>query len=204
MKRLLMLAGACLLIQAPLFAAGPKVGEPAPAFVGTDSNGQTHKLSDYKGKYVILEWHDWYCPWTKKYYDNGAMQKLQKEWTAKGVVWLTMISEGKGDIGYQTSAEANEYAKKLNAAPTATIMDPSGEIGHLYKAQSTLHMFVIGPDGKLLYNGAIDDHPGMDPAEIPISKNYVVAALNEAMSGKPVTVTTTHPYGCWIRYADGT
>jgi peroxiredoxin len=206
MKKLLLLAGTTLLLQALLVtdasAGMVRAGQPAPDFVGTDSNNQVHHLSDYKGKYVVLEWHAYDCPWTQKYY-SGAMQNLQRAWTSKGVVWLTIISDGTGVRGYQTPESENAYINQKGAAPTAAILDPEGTIGHLYNAQSTLHMFVISPAGKVLYNGAIDDNPSDDPADIPGAKNYVAAALIEAMAGKPVTVTTTHPYGCWIRYKDG-
>lgn len=184
-------------------AAIVRTGAQAPDFTGTDSNGMIHHLSDYKGKYVVLEWTAFYCPWTKKFYDSGEMQKLQREWTSKGVVWLTVISDAVGVRGYQTPESENAYIKTMNAAPSAAILDPSGIIGHLYNAQSTLHMFVISPQGKVIYNGAIDDNPSDDPADIPRSKNYVSTALTEAMAGKPVDVTTTHPYGCWIHYQDG-
>lgn len=185
------------------FAGVVKVGQPAPEFSGTDSNGIVHKLSDYKGKYVVLEWHGWHCAWTHKYYDSGAMQKLQAEWTAKGVIWLSILSDRPGSESFKSPQSENEDLKATGAKPTAAILDPDGTIGHLYNAQSTLHMIVIGPDGQVRYNGAIDDHPTDDPADIPKSKNYVSAALVESMAGRPVTVKTSHPYGCWIRYKDG-
>jgi hypothetical protein len=208
MKTLLALAGACLLLQVSMVSTVSaeivRPGQDAPEFVGTDSNNQVHHLSDYKGKYVVLEWHGHDCPWTKKFYElSHGMPMLQKEWTAKGVIWLTVISDAYNVRGYQTPQSENAYLQKTGAAPTAVILDPEGTVGHLYNAQSTLHMFVISPAGKVLYNGAIDDNPSNDPADIPGAKNYVSAALSEAMAGKAVTVKTTHPYGCWIRYKDG-
>lgn len=180
-----------------------KVGENAPNFVGTDSLGKSHNLADYRGKYVVLEWHGYHCPWTLKFYGSGAMQDLQREWTAKGVVWLSILSDRVGSESYRTPDSENAYLAKVKAAPTAAIMDPDGAIGHLYNAQSTLHMIVISPEGKVVYNGAIDDHPTNDPKDIPKSKNYVSAALSESMAGKPVAVAASHPYGCWIRYKNG-
>lgn len=179
-----------------------KVGAPAPDFSGTDSNGQTHGLSDYKGKFVVLEWHNNGCPYTKKHYESGNMQRLQKEWTQKGVVWLTVISSAPGTQGYVTADQENAYMQKMNAAPTAAILDPTGVIGHLYSAKTTPHMFIISPQGQLLYDGAIDDRPTPDQADIPSSKNYVSQALAQAMSGKPVAEATTRPYGCSVKYGN--
>jgi len=193
---LLVLALAAL----PLFAV--RVGEPAPDFSGTDSNGVTHKLSDLKGKFVVLEWHNNGCPYTQKHYESGNMQRLQKEWTAKGVVWFTIVSSAPGTQGYVTAAQENAYLRKMGAAPTAAILDPSGAIGHLYAAKTTPQMFVIDPNGKLVYDGAIDDHPTTDQSDIPGSKNYVNAALTEAMSGRAVSDPATRPYGCSVKYAN--
>ncbi len=190
----------CALVAAEALAGAARVGEKAPDFAGADTHGVTHKLSDYRGKFVVLEWHNQGCPYVKKYY-GGAMQRLQKEWTAKGVVWLTIISSAPGKQGYVTAEEENEYVKKMNAAPTAVLLDPEGAIGHLYEAKTTPHMFVITPDGTLVYDGAIDDKPTTDPADLPGAKNYVNAALEEAMAGKPVSIPVTRPYGCSVKYA---
>ena len=122
---------AVLLPLASVWAA--RVGEPAPEFTGTDSNGQVHKLSDYKGKFVVLEWSDRGCPYTQKQYNSGNMEKLQQEWTAKGVVWLTVISSAPGKQGYVTGPEENAYLKQVNAAPTAVLLDPTGALGHLIR-----------------------------------------------------------------------
>jgi peroxiredoxin len=178
-----------------------RVGEEAPNFTGVDSNGKTHQLSEYKGKYVVLEWHNQGCPFTKKHYASGNMQSLQKEWTAKGVVWLTIISSAPGQQGYVTPAEENSYMARMHAAPTAALLDPDGKIGHLYEAKTTPHMFVIDPSGKLIYEGAIDDHATPDPSDISQSKNYVSDALTEAMQGKQIATAYTRPYGCSIKYA---
>ena len=183
----------------PIFAA--KVGEPAPAFTATDSNGKTVKLADYKGKVVVLEWHNNGCPYVQKHYNGGNMQKLQKEWTAKGVVWLTVISSAAGKQGYVTAPEANAYAKDKGATPTAILLDPSGEVGHAYDAKTSPHMFIVDPNGVLIYNGAIDDKPTADLADLAGAKNYVSQALGEALAGKPVSEPTTRPYGCSVKYA---
>ena len=186
-----------------LTALAARVGDPAPDFTGTDSNGQTHKLSDYHGKFVVLEWTNNGCPYTQKHYNSGNMQSLQKEWTAKGVVWLTILSSAPGAQGYMTAPDENAYISKVHADPTAAILDPTGAIGREYSARTTPHMFVIDPSGKLIYAGAIDDHATTDPDDIKSSKNYVSEALNEAMAGKPVATASTRPYGCSVKYANG-
>ncbi len=189
-----------LALVASAFAV--KVGDPAPGFTAVDSNGRQQSLASYKGKFVVLEWHNQGCPYTKKHYESGNMQRLQKEWTGKGVVWLTVISSAPGMQGFVTPAQENEYLQKMNASPTAVLMDPGGTLGHLYGAKTTPHMFIIDPTGTLIYNGAIDDHPTSDQGDIAGSKNYVSAALQEAMSGKPVTSAATRPYGCSVKYRD--
>jgi peroxiredoxin len=196
------LAFTLALTLAVVFSAyAAKVGSPAPSFTGTDTNGHTHSLSDYRGKYVVLEWTNKDCPFTRKQYDSGNMQTLQRQWTAHGVVWLTILSSAPGHQGYMTAAEENAWIARVHADPTAAILDPSGAIGHAYDAKTTPHMFIIDPSGKLIYEGAIDDHATTDPADVPESKNYVSAALSEAMSGKPVAITYTRPYGCSVKYA---
>jgi AhpC/TSA family len=183
-------------------ALAVRVGEPAPDFTSMDSNGKNQRLSDYKGKYVVLEWHNQGCPYTKKHYESGNMQRLQKEWTGKGVIWLTVISSAPGTQGFVTPSQENDYLKQMGAAPTAVLMDPGGSLGHLYSAKTTPHMYIIDPSGTLIYNGAIDDHPTSDPGDIKSSKNYVTSALTEAMAGKPVTDSATRPYGCSVKYKD--
>jgi peroxiredoxin len=189
-----------LLALLPLMAL--KVGDTAPDFKGTDSDGKTQSLDQYRGRYVVLEWHNHDCPFTKKHYESGNMQSLQKTWTGKGVVWLTVISSAPGQEGYMTAAEENSYMKKVNAVPTATILDSTGEIGREYSAKTTPDMFVINPEGKLIYAGAIDDHPSTDQGDIKTSNNYVSEALTEAMAGKQVGTAVTRPYGCSVKYAN--
>ena len=129
------------------------------------------------------------------------MQRLQKEWTAKGVVWFTVISSAPGTQGYVTAGQENEYMQKMHAVPTAALLDPTGDLGHLYDAKTTPHMFIINPAGVLIYDGAIDDKPTPDEADIATSRNYVSLALTEAMAGKPVDTPTSRPYGCSVKYA---
>lgn len=191
-----------LLLLFVIAATAARVGEAAPDFTATDSNGKTHHLADYKGKYVVLEWHNQGCPYTRKHYESGNMQHLQKEWTGKGIVWFTVISSAPGTQGYVTAPQENDYLKKMNAAPTAVLLDPNGNLGHLYAAKTTPHMYIINPQGVLVYNGAIDDHPTPDQADIAASKNYVSTALQEALSGKPISDAATRPYGCSVKYKD--
>ena len=191
-----------ILALALIAAAAPRPGDSAPAFTATDSNGKAHKLSDFKGKYVVLEWTNSGCPFTVKHYASGNMQKLQKQWTSKGVVWLSVISSAPGKQGYKTPAEENSYLKDSNASPTAVLMDPKGDLGHLYGAKTTPHMFVIDPNGKVIYAGAIDDKPTTDQEDIAGAKNYLNAALSESLEGKPVAMASTQPYGCSVKYAE--
>jgi len=185
-----------------LAAFAVKVGDSAPDFTGTDSHGQSHKLSDYRGKFVVLEWHNNGCPYTKKHYESGNMQRLQKEWTGKGVVWFTVISSSPGTQGYVTADEENAYLGKMHAVPSAAILDANGAIGHAYGAKTTPHMFIINPQGQVIYNGAIDDRPTSDVSDINGAKNYVSEALQEAMAGQQVAVASTRPYGCSVKYPE--
>lgn len=198
-----LVAAAALALAVVMPVTAAKVGDKAPDFSVTDSNGKTHTLADFKGKWVVLEWHNQGCPYVKKHYGSGHMQKLQKEWTAKGVVWLTVISSAKGQQGYVTREQANAYLAEQKAAPSAVLLDPMGTMGMAYAAKTTPHMYVISPDGVLLYNGAIDDKPTTDVADVPGATNYLNAALNEAMAGKAVSMPATKPYGCSVKYASG-
>lgn len=199
-QRSMLHIGLLVLLVATALAA--KVGEPAPDFTARDSNDKSHHLAEYRGKYVVLEWHNQGCPYTRKHYESGNMQRLQRQWTGKGVVWFTVISSAPGTQGYVRAPEENDYVKRMNAAPTAVLLDPEGSLGHLYAAKTTPHMYIIDPSGVLIYNGAIDDHPTTDQSDIPSSKNYVSSALQEAMSGKRVSDPATRPYGCSVKYKD--
>jgi peroxiredoxin len=191
---------ASLAIIASL-AWAARVGDAAPDFTATDSNGQTHHLSDYRGKFVVLEWTNRGCPYTRKHYESGNMQRLQQEWTAKGVIWLTVLSSAPGKQGYMDAADENAYLKQENAHPTAALLDPTGALGHLYDAKTSPDMYIINPQGTLIYDGAIDDKPTTDQGDIQGAKNYVNLALEEAMSGKAVSDPVTRPYGCSVKYA---
>ena len=194
-----LLALTLTLTAIPSLAVTP--GSPAPDFKGTDSNGAQHTLSQYKGKYIVLEWANKGCPFDQKHYLSGSMENLQKEWTAKGVIWLSVISSAPGTQGYVTPSEENTYIKTMQVASTAVLLDPTGAIGHLYSAKTTPHMFVIDPTGKLIYEGAIDNKPTTDQADLKGAQNYLNDALNAAMAGKPVAVESTRPYGCSVKYA---
>jgi peroxiredoxin len=205
MKSLPFLASvaALAIALAPASAhAQAVVGSQAPNFTSTDSHGQSHSLNEYRGKYVVLEWHNHDCPYTRKHYVSGNMEALQKEWTEKGVVWFTVISSAPGQQGYVTDAEENEYLAKMHAEPTAVLMDPQGKLGHLFDAKTTPEMYVIDPEGKLIYEGAIDNRPTPEISDIKGADNYLNDALSEAMAGKPVAHAYTRSYGCSVKYAD--
>ena len=185
-----------------MVARAARVGDRAPDFTATDSNGKVHKLSEYAGKYVVLEWTNRGCPYTQKHYNSGNMQRLQKEWTGRGVIWLTVISSAPGKQGYVTAADENSYVNEVKAAPTAVLLDPTGALGHLYDAKTTPHMYIVNPQGTLIYNGAIDDRPTPDVSDVNGAKNYVSLALGEAMEGKTVSAPATRPYGCSVKYPE--
>ena len=195
-----LLLAAFVTVSLPLWAA--RVGEPAPDFTALDSNGQSHTLSAYRGKFVVLEWHNRDCPYTRKHYESGNMEKLQQKWTSRGVEWFTVISSAPGKQGYVTAAQENAYVLQVHASPTAVLLDPEGKLGRLYQAKTTPHMFIINPDGVLIYDGAIDDKPTTDLADIGVAHNYVDAALEAAVAGRPIEVSVTRPYGCSVKYPD--
>jgi len=207
MRKIFFLAiCAGLLVDMTVFgdSATPKatIGQPAPNFTLQGGDTKQHSLANYKGKYVVLEWTNPNCPFVHKFYDSNAMQNLQKEETAKGVVWLRINSGAPGKDGYQSPSDVADYVKANHVAATETLLDPTGKVGHEYGARTTPNMFVINPDGVLIYAGGIDDKPSADADDIATAKNYVIQALAEAMSGKPVTVATSRPYGCSVKYAN--
>jgi peroxiredoxin len=198
---------ACAVLAAALLAhctaaQDLRVGALAPDFTATDSRGQTESLPQYRGKYVVLEWHNHDCPYTRKHYVSGNMQALQKEWTAKGVVWFTVISSAPGKEGYMTASEENAYLAQVHAVPTAVLLDPEGKLGRMYSAKTTPQMVVIDPSGKVIYDGAIDNRRTDNVDDIHGADNYVSDALTEAMAGKPVVTPYTRPYGCYVKYSD--
>jgi peroxiredoxin len=199
MKSLLLLTLALLPLSTTAMAA-PEIGQPAPAFTATDTNGKSVALADLKGKTVVLEWTNHECPFVVKHYGSGNMQALQAEATKDGVVWVSINSSAKGKEGNTTAEEANKIIADQKALPTHKILDESGEIGKLYDAKTTPDMFVINKEGVLVYKGAIDDKSGFDPEEVKTAKNYVRAALADLKADKPVEVSSTKPYGCGVKY----
>ena len=194
----LMTIALSLFVATASYAA--KVGEKAPDFQVQDINGKVQKLSDYKGKYVVLEWMNEGCPFVKKHYESGNMQKLQKEYSGKNVAWLTVVSSKKGKQGHWTAEQAKAKLAEWKMSPTAVLLDEDGKMGKAYSAKVTPHMYVINPEGSLIYNGAIDSNDSSDAADIPTSTNYVDVALKSALKGEPVKVSTTKPYGCGVKY----
>jgi peroxiredoxin len=197
---ILRAAAAILVLTISPAMATPKTGEPAPEFTAVDSAGKSHKLADFKGKTVILEWTNDGCPYVKKHYGSGNMQTLQKDLTAKGVVWLTVISSAPGEQGHVDGPGADKLSQARGAVPTAVLLDPEGTLGRLYDARTTPHMYIITADGKLAYQGAIDDKPSSNPADIPAALNLVRNALDLIAEGKPVNPATTKSYGCSVKY----
>src|SRR5438445_12717895 len=188
-------------IAGALYAADvPPVGSAAPDFSLTDSNGKTHSLSQYKGKYVVLEWFNPECPFVKKHYGSGNMQKLQDDYTSKGVVWLTIDSNAPGTEGNNTPEQAQKIMESWKTKQTALLLDPESKVAKLYGAKNTPNMVIVNPDGKIVYQGAIDSKASPNPADIPSSTNYVKAALDESLGGKPVSNPQTKPYGCSVKY----
>jgi peroxiredoxin len=194
----LLAAPWALSLASPAFAAAT-VGQAAPDFSATDTTGKTRKLSDYKGKLVVLEWTNPGCPFVQKHY-NGNMQSLQKEFAAKGVVWLAINSTETGSGDYLTPAKLAGWLGEKQAAPTATLMDESGKIGQLYGARTTPHMYIVNPQGQLIYAGGIDSIASARVDDIKTATNYVRQGLNEALGGKPLSVASSRAYGCSIKY----
>src|SRR3954469_6501039 len=201
MKRKLLVSLLSCVASTALFAAdSPAIGTTAPDFSVTDSKGKTQTVSQYKGKYVVLEWFNPECPFVKKHYGGGNMQKLQEQFTAKGVVWLSVDSSAPGLEGYLSAEQANTKMAEWKTKQTALVFDPDGKAGRTYGAKTTPHMFVINPEGKIVYEGAIDSKASPNVADLASANNYVKAALDEAMVGKPVTTANTKPYGCSVKY----
>ena len=202
MKKLLYFSfTAVALLLSPAISFAQETGKAAPGFTLNDSNGKSHSLSDLKGKFVVLEWINPGCPFVKKHYESNNMQELQKKYTDKGVVWLTVNSSAAGKQGHLTAEDANKEIKAKNAHMTALLLDHDGKVGKAYNAKTTPHMYVINAEGVLVYAGAIDDNNSSDKEDAKTAKNYVAAALDQAMAGKPVETASTDAYGCGIKYA---
>jgi len=201
MNTKLLLTAVSTLAGGALYAADvPPVGSAAPDFSLKDTKGETHSLNQYKGKYVVLEWFNPECPFVKKHYGSDNMQKLQKEFTDKGVVWLTIDSSAEGKEGYVSADQANKIMTQWKTHQTALLIDPDGVAGKAYGSKNTPNMVIINPDGKIIYEGAIDSKASPNPADIPSSTNYVKSALEESLAGKPVSNAQTKPYGCSVKY----
>ncbi len=203
MKRQAVLGFAFLLGVtgfAALCRADAVVGQQAPGFSLKDSTGQARSLSEFAGKYVVLEWFNPDCPFVRKHYGSGNMQRLQETYTGKGVAWLSINSAAENKQGRMTPEQAQAFIKDRGAFSTAVLLDWDGSVGRLYGAKTTPHMFVIDPQGKLIYAGAIDDKPSIEVEDVKTAKNYVAQALNESMSGKSVSVPETKSYGCSVKY----
>ncbi|NDD05884.1 MAG: thioredoxin family protein [Proteobacteria bacterium] len=185
---------------ASLVCTAAAINEKAPDFSLASAEGKTWKLSDQKGKVVVLEWFNAGCPFVKKHYDSQNMQALQKEYTAKGVVWLTMLSSAPGKQGYATGPELKKILTSWNAQSSAGLLDPEGKVGKLYGAKTTPHLFVINKEGVLVYEGAIDDNASADPATVKGAKNYVRLAVDAVLAGQSVKESFSKPYGCSVKY----
>jgi peroxiredoxin len=194
--------GPAVNMDAVAAAAVAKVGQPAPAFQLVDTSGKTRSLAEFAGKTVVLEWNNPDCPFVKKHYGAGNMQKQQRAATDTGVVWLTINSSAPGKQGHMDADEAEETRKEKQAAQTAYLLDPNGTVGRAYGAMTTPHMYIVDPAGVLRYAGAIDSHQSADPDDIAAATQYVPQALAELKAGKPVSVSLTRPYGCDVKYAN--
>ncbi|CAG0972173.1 glutathione peroxidase [Burkholderiales bacterium] len=194
------LAAATLAAAFTSIASAATPGSPAPDIAATDALGKAVKLSDFRGKYVVLEWTNPDCPFVQKHYDSKNMQGLQREWGAKDVVWLSVNSTREGHSEYRSGAQMDTWMKAQDGTPQAVLIDGRSTAGRAYAAKTTPHMFVIDPAGNVVYAGAIDDKRSSNPADVKTAKNYVRAALAEATTGKPVSVASTTPYGCSVKY----
>jgi hypothetical protein len=190
------------LVAAPAQAA-PQIGQPAPNFRLADVNGRAVNLSAFRGKTVVLEWNNPECPFVRKHYNSGNMQRTQAVAKKNGIVWLTINSSGPGKQGNMDGAKLKGVLAALKAQPSAYLLDPSGAVGKGYGAKTTPHMYIVDARGKLVYAGGIDDKPTPNPADIAGARNHVLAALGEMKAGKPVSVPTSRPYGCNVKYKDG-
>lgn len=196
------LALAGLAFPAVAFAqAAAKVGAPAPAFQAVDADGKTRNLQEFAGKTVILEWTNHDCPYVRKHYNSATMQNLQKDMAKEGIVWLSVISSPPGEQGHVDGARARELTVQRDAAPAGILLDPKSQVARAYGAQTTPHMYIIDPKGKLAYMGAIDDKPSSSASSLNGAKSYVRQAVAELKAGKPVSEASTKAYGCVVKYA---
>ena len=207
-RRTVSVIGLCCAVAVIMLRVGAtpasaqvRIGDPAPAFTLTDSNGGAASLADFKGKTVVLEWTNHQCPYVGKHYRGNNMQALQKKWTAQGVVWLSVISSAPGEQGHVSPQQANQLTAERGAAPTAVLFDPTGKVGHAYGARATPHMYVVNSEGALVYMGGIDDQPSARLEDLKIARNFVDEALKEIAQGKRVSASGSRAYGCSIKYS---
>ncbi len=193
-------ASACTESEAAPIPESPPVNQPAPAFTVSDTKGKTHSLDSYRGKWVVLEWFNHDCPYTKKHYSTDNMQGLQREYTAKGVVWISVISSAPGKDGYGSAADIDQQMMEKKASPSFVVRDTAGVLGRMYGARNTPQLFAIDPEGVLRYAGAIDDKPTSKAKDVKTAQNYLKAALDAGLSGQPIAIATTQPYGCDVKY----
>ena len=197
----LLLTFGLFIAAAGLGLAETEIGKVAPNFTLPDTAGKKVSLADFKGKYVVLEWYNPDCPFVGKHYKSGNMQSLQKEFTSKGVVWISIDSSAPGEQGNYPPQQLDAISARVGAARTALLLDPEGKVGRLYEAKTTPDMYIINPSGILVYKGAIDNKRSTDLADVKTATNYVKAALGEVMTGKPVSTASTQPYGCSVKYS---
>lgn len=199
---IMLLLSGLFLFGVSLFSpvAGQQTGEAAPEFTLTDSNGNEHSLSDFNGQIVVLEWLNHECPFVRKFYNAGEMQRLQEMYTGEGVVWLSVISSAPGKQGHMSAEQINAAVEEHGSKSTAVLIDEDGEVGRSYNARTTPHMFVIDGEGVLRYDGAIDNQPSANPATLEAAENHVVQALDAVLNDEEVAVSTTRPYGCSVKY----
>src|ERR1700738_3332719 len=203
MIKTLFITGVFFAMTAGFSFAEMDIGKAAPNFTLPNTNDKTLSLADFKGKYVVLEWYNPDCPFVGKHYRSGNMQKLQKEYSDKGVIWLTIDSSAPGEEGNYPAEKLNEIGQKEGASWRALLLDPDGKVGRLYGAKTTPDMYIIDPEGKVVYKGAIDSKRSTDVADIKTATNYVSTALEEVIGGKKVTKASTQSYGCSVKYASG-
>ena len=183
-------------------AAAQAVGQAAPNFTLTDSNGRAVSLASFRGRNVVLEWNNPDCPFVRKHYDSGNMQRTQAAATRDGAVWLTINSSAAGNQGHVSGAQANAFVARSSARPTAYLLDHNGQVGRRFGARTTPHMYIVNAAGNLVYAGGIDDRPTANPDDITGARNHVLAALAEIRAGRAVSVPTSRPYGCSVKYAN--
>jgi peroxiredoxin len=193
-------AAGCTQSEASPILETPPVNQPAPVFTVSDTKGTTYSLDSYRGKWVVLEWFNHDCPYTKKHYESDNMQALQREYTAKGVVWISVVSSAPGEQGYRSAADADRLTIEANASPSFVVRDTAGVLGRMYGARNTPQLFAIDPQGVLRYAGAIDDKPTSRAKDVKGAQNYLKAALDAGLAGRPIAVATTQPYGCDVKY----